>query len=70
MALVVDDTPDVWVDDLANLCLVRRFMGDPADDGLMQLASNLMGVHARFYPAGTRSSALRAGSRARACSDS
>lgn len=53
MALVVDDTPDVWVDDLANLCLVRRFVGDLHDDGLMQLSGNLTDIHSRFYPAGT-----------------
>lgn len=49
MALVIDDTVDVWADDLQNLCLSRRFVGDPSDDGLMLLAFQLRSVHSAFY---------------------
>ena len=49
MALIVDDTVDVWQDDLANLCLIRRFVGDPKDDGLMRLAWQLQLVHRNFF---------------------
>ena len=34
MTLIVDDSIDVWGDDLPNLCLTRRFVGDKLDDGL------------------------------------
>lgn len=53
MAVIVDDTPDVWHADLQNLCLVRRFQGDAADDGLMQLSSQLQSLYSRFYAAGS-----------------
>ena len=33
MAIVIDDTIDVWRDSLPNLLLTRRFVGDPMDDG-------------------------------------
>lgn len=49
MALIVDDTVDVWQDDLANLCLIRRFIGDPKDDGLMRLAWQLQLVHRTYF---------------------
>jgi len=49
MALIVDDSPDVWSRDLANLCLVRRFVGDAADDGLQQLCSKLLDIHRLYY---------------------
>jgi len=52
MALIVDDTPDVWHSDLQNLCLVRRFQGHAADDGLMQLSFQLQGMYNKFYHAG------------------
>ena len=40
---------DVWTSDLENLCLVRRFTGDAADDALEQLRTQLLRVHERFY---------------------
>jgi len=49
MALIVDDSPDVWSSDLANLCLVRRFVGDSKDDGLQQLYSKLHDIHGRYF---------------------
>uniref|UniRef100_A0A7S4ICT8 protein-serine/threonine phosphatase n=1 Tax=Prymnesium polylepis TaxID=72548 RepID=A0A7S4ICT8_9EUKA len=49
MALIVDDTPDVWADDLANLCLIRRFIGDPKDDSLMRLAFQIQRVHRTYF---------------------
>jgi hypothetical protein len=49
MALIVDDSPDVWRSDLRNLCLTRRFVGDMFDDGLQLLASQLQTVHGSFY---------------------
>eukprot|EP00316_Scyphosphaera_apsteinii_P008842 CAMPEP_0119345020 /NCGR_PEP_ID=MMETSP1333-20130426/107270_1 /TAXON_ID=418940 /ORGANISM="Scyphosphaera apsteinii, Strain RCC1455" /LENGTH=461 /DNA_ID=CAMNT_0007357473 /DNA_START=48 /DNA_END=1433 /DNA_ORIENTATION=- len=49
MALIADDSAEVWGNDLENLCLVRRFVGDAADTGLQQLSSQLQRVHAQFY---------------------
>ena len=49
MTLVVDDSADVWGDNLQNLCLVRRFVGDAADDGLSQLSTHLRNVHNLYY---------------------
>ncbi|KAL3928810.1 MAG: hypothetical protein SGPRY_002231 [Prymnesium sp.] len=46
---MVDDTVDVWEDDLPNLCLIRRFVGDPKDDGLMRLAWQIDLVHRSYY---------------------
>ncbi|EOD07458.1 hypothetical protein EMIHUDRAFT_438535 [Emiliania huxleyi CCMP1516] len=54
MALIVDDTPDVWQADLSNLLLVRRFQGHAGDNGLMQLSSQLSSLHKRFYPPAER----------------
>ena len=51
MAVVVDDSIDVWRDWLPNLCLTRRFVGDPMDDGLMLLCSQLTDLHTAFYAA-------------------
>jgi len=49
MALIVDDTVDVWHSDLANLCLIRRFIGDPKDDSLMRLAWQMQLVHRNYF---------------------
>jgi len=49
MALIVDDSVDVWGDDLANLCITRRFVGDKLDDGLQLLSWQLSQAHAAFY---------------------
>jgi hypothetical protein len=49
MTLIVDDTVDVWVNDLANLCVTRRFVGDVLDDGLLGLSSQLQLAHKSFY---------------------
>jgi hypothetical protein len=49
MALIVDDSIDVWRDDLSNLCLTRRFVGDGRDSGLMQLSMQLSSAHKAFY---------------------
>ena len=49
MALIVDDSHDVWSADLPNLCVVRRFVGDGSDDALQQLSQLLLSVHRRFY---------------------
>lgn len=49
MALIVDDSVDVWGGDLANLCLTRRFVGDKLDDGLQLLAQQLSQVHSSFF---------------------
>lgn len=51
MALIVDDSVDVWRDDLRNLCLCRRFVGDPSDDGLQCLSWQLQLIHSSFYAA-------------------
>ena len=45
MALIVDDSPDVWLRDLRNLCLTRRFVGDQSDDGLQLLCSPVSYTH-------------------------
>ena len=52
MALIVDDSPDVWSRDLRNLCLTRRYVGDQSDDGLQLLCSQLDAVHRTFYGGG------------------
>ena len=49
MALIVDDTVDVWQEDLANLCIIRRFVGDSSDDGLQRLSWQLQEVHREYY---------------------
>jgi len=49
MALIVDDSIDVWSDAVANLCLTRRFVGDKLDDGLQLLGSQLSMAHRAFY---------------------
>uniref|UniRef100_A0A7S3BWC3 protein-serine/threonine phosphatase n=1 Tax=Haptolina ericina TaxID=156174 RepID=A0A7S3BWC3_9EUKA len=49
MALIVDDTIDVWQDDLANLFLIRRFVGDASDDGLQRLSWQLQHVHQAYF---------------------
>ena len=49
MALIVDDSVDVWGGDLGNLCLTRRFVGDKSDDGLQLLGGQLMQVHSQFF---------------------
>jgi len=49
MALIVDDTVDVWAHDLANLCVTRRFVGDLLDDGLQLLSWQLDMSHKAFY---------------------
>ena len=49
MALIVDDTVDVWANDLANFCPTRRFVGDPLDDGLQLLSWQLATAHRMFY---------------------
>lgn len=49
MALIVDDCIDVWRDDLPNLCLTRRFVGNAADDGLQTLSWQLQEAHAQFF---------------------
>lgn len=49
MTLVVDDSIDVWAEDLPNLCLTRRFVGDQLDDGLQQLSWQLGLAHRTFY---------------------
>ena len=49
MTLIVDDTVDVWANDLANLCVTRRFVGDQLDDGLMLLSYRLSTAHRNFY---------------------
>jgi len=49
MALIVDDSVDVWGGDLGNLCLTRRFVGDKLDDGLQLLSWQLSQAHAAFY---------------------
>ena len=55
MTLIVDDSIDVWSDDLRNLCLTRRFVGDKLDDGLQLLSWQLDTAYRAFYedaPAG------------------
>ena len=49
MSLIVDDSIDVWVEDLPNLCLTRRFVGDMHDDGLMLLSGQLDLAHRAFF---------------------
>jgi len=49
MALVVDDSIDVWAEDLSNLCLTRRFIGDKLDDGLQLLSGQLSSLHRAFF---------------------
>ena len=49
MAIIVDDTVDVWTNDLANLCLTRRFVGDQLDDGLQLLSWQLDMAHRAFF---------------------
>ena len=49
MALIVDDSVDVWGGDLANLCLTRRFVGDKLDDGLQLLSWQLSQAHQAFF---------------------
>lgn len=49
MTLVVDDSIDVWAEDLPNLCLTRRFVGDKLDDGLQLLSWQLKLAHRAFY---------------------
>jgi len=49
MALIVDDSIDVWSEDLSNLCLTRRFVGDKLDDGLQLLCGQLFGLHREFF---------------------
>ena len=49
MCLIVDDTVDVWANDLANLCITRRFVGDQLDDGLQLLSWQLETAHRAFY---------------------
>ena len=51
MALIVDDTVDVWPYDLSNLCITRRFVGDQLDDGLQLLSWQLSEAHRAFYAA-------------------
>lgn len=46
--LIVDDTPDVWQSEVANLCLVGRFEGEAADRGLKQLMALLQRTHAEY----------------------
>jgi len=57
MTLIVDDMVDNWRDDLANLCLTRKFVGDASDDGLQLLSSQLHDVHMKFYSPSTGKSA-------------
>jgi len=49
MAINVDDTVDVWTNDLANLCVTRRYVGDPLDDGLQLLSWQLDTAHRAFF---------------------
>ncbi len=49
MTLIVDDSIDVWAEDLPNLCLTRRFVGDKLDDGLQLLSWQLGLAHRAFY---------------------
>jgi len=49
MAVIIDDTIDVWRDSLPNLLLTRRFVGDPMDDGLQLLCFKLMELHSGYY---------------------
>ena len=49
MSLIVDDTVDVWANDLANLCITRRFVGDQLDDGLQLLSWQLEAAHRAFF---------------------
>jgi len=49
MTLVVDDSIDVWADDLSNLCLTRRFVGDKLDDGLQMLSGQLSSLHRAYF---------------------
>ena len=49
MAIIVDDTVDVWTNDLANLCVTRRFVGDQLDDGLQLLSWQLDTAHRAFF---------------------
>tara|TARA_B110001452_G_scaffold266756_1_gene274478 strand:- start:1138 stop:2496 length:1359 start_codon:yes stop_codon:yes gene_type:complete len=51
MAVIVDDSIDVWRESLPNLCLTRRFVGDPMDDGLMLLSQQLQQLHHGFFAA-------------------
>jgi len=51
MAVVVDDSIDVWREALPNLCLTRRFVGDPMDDGLQLLSWQLQQLHRSYYQA-------------------
>ena len=51
MALIIDDSIDVWQSDLGNLCFTRRFVGDPDDDGLQRLSGQLATAHRAFYQA-------------------
>ena len=49
MTLIVDDSIDVWGDDLPNLCLTRRFVGSKLDDGLQLLSWQLTQAHGAFF---------------------
>ena len=49
MTLIVDDSIDVWGDDLPNLCLTRRFVGDKLDDGLQLLSWQITQAHQAFF---------------------
>ncbi len=46
--LIVDDTPDVWQNEVANLCLVGRYQGEATDRGLMQLMALLQRTHYEY----------------------
>ena len=49
MTMIVDDSIDVWAEDLPHLCVTRRFVGDKLDDGLMLLSGQLEHAHRAFY---------------------
>jgi len=51
MAVIIDDSIDVWRGSLPNLCLTRRFVGDPMDDGLQLLSWMLQQLHSGYYAA-------------------
>lgn len=49
MALIIDDSIDVWQQDLPNLCFTRRFVGDEDDEGLQLLSWQLATAHKAFF---------------------
>jgi len=49
MSVIIDDSFDVWSDDLANVVPTRRFTGNMQDEGLRLLQSQLEVLHTKYF---------------------